>query len=87
MEKITVIIQHETGLHARPAALLMRLAEKFQSHIELEKKGRSCNAKSIMGILSMGAVKGDELIITADGSDETHAIEAIKELFDKELSA
>jgi phosphocarrier protein len=65
----------------------MRLAEKFQSHIELEKKGKSCNAKSIMGILSMGVVKGDELTVTADGSDEVQAIEAIKELFDKELSA
>jgi len=86
MERMAFIIQNETGLHARPAAVLMRLAKKFQSQIQLEKNGRSCNAKSIMGILSMGVGKEDELVITADGTDEIQAIEAIKELFDKGIS-
>ena len=86
MERMAFIIQNETGLHARPAAVLMRLAKKFQSQIQLEKNGRSCNAKSIMGILSMGVGKEDELVIPADGTDEIQAIEAIKELFDKGIS-
>ena len=86
MERMAFIIQNETGLHARPAAVLMRLAKKFQSQIQLEKTGRSCNAKSIMGILSMGVGKEDEFVITADGTDEIQAIEAIKELFDKGIS-
>jgi phosphocarrier protein len=86
MERMTLIVQNETGLHARPAAMLMRLAEKFQSQIQLEKNGRNCNAKSIMGILSMGVGKGDELVITADGPDATQAIQAIQELFHKGIS-
>ncbi|WP_184307765.1 HPr family phosphocarrier protein [Anaerosolibacter carboniphilus] len=85
MERTTLIVQNETGLHARPAALLMRLAERFQSQIELEKNGRRCNAKSIMGILSMGVKKGDELVITAEGTDAAQAIQAIEELFHKEI--
>lgn len=76
MEK-TVKVVNETGLHARPAGLLVKLASKFASEIELEYEGKRVNAKSIMGLLTLGIGQGDEIKIIAQGADEAEAVETL----------
>ncbi|MFO8069072.1 MAG: phosphocarrier protein HPr [Alkalibacterium sp.] len=78
MEKREYTIIAETGIHARPATLLVQQASKFNSDITLEYKGKSVNLKSIMGVMSLGVGKGAEVSITADGADEKEAIEGIE---------
>ncbi|SHJ61770.1 phosphocarrier protein [Geosporobacter subterraneus DSM 17957] len=75
-------IRNATGLHARPATLLIKTAAQFKSNIVLIKENNEVNAKSIMGIMAMGAVKGEKIQIRADGSDEKEALEAIISLFE-----
>ena len=74
----------ETGIHARPATLLVQAASKFTSDINLEYKGKSVNLKSIMGVMSLGVGQGSDVTITAEGADEKEAIEAIVETMKKE---
>ena len=77
MYKLEVELKNETGLHARPASLFVKESSKFTSDVKIEKGGKEYNAKSIMGILSMGAGKGDKLTIIAEGSDEKETVEAL----------
>ncbi|MEO8031009.1 MAG: HPr family phosphocarrier protein [Gemmatimonadota bacterium] len=70
-------IVNQQGLHARPAAQLVKLASKFTSHIEIEKDGMSINAKSIMGVMMLAAEQGSLVIFTADGDDAEAALEAL----------
>ncbi len=86
MKQTTVTVTSASGLHARPAGLLCGLAQKFGAEIYIEKNGKSINGKSIMGILSLGTSKGDELLVSADGNDEHEAVEAIIELFKTKLA-
>lgn len=74
----------ETGIHARPATLLVQTASKFESNIELEFKGRKVNLKSIMGVMSLGVGKDSDIIIYADGSDEEIALNTLEETMKKE---
>ncbi len=80
MEKV-VIVQNEAGIHARPAALLVKVAAQYTSDINIEFKDKTINAKSIMNILSAGLQKGDEIKITAAGPDQDVALQALVELF------
>ncbi|MDR7871518.1 MAG: HPr family phosphocarrier protein [Tissierellaceae bacterium] len=73
-----VVLQLETGLHARPASELVKVASRYSSDIKLVKDGEEFNAKSIIGILSIGATKGDEFTIIAEGNDAKEAVEGIK---------
>lgn len=75
-----VILKNKSGLHARPASLLVELANKFKSEIFIKKDNMTINAKSIMGVMTLGAACGTHIIIEADGSDEGEALEAIIEL-------
>lgn len=75
-----VILTNPTGLHARPASLLVQTAAKFKSSITLEKDGRSVNAKSIMGVLSLGADKGSKIKISVEGEDAEEALKALLDL-------
>ncbi len=77
----TTIIKNRAGIHARPAALIVQTAGKFKSRISLQKGDDSINAKSIMGIITLGAGFGTEIRIIADGEDEAQAVEAIERLF------
>ncbi|SES86172.1 HPr family phosphocarrier protein [Anaerobranca gottschalkii] len=77
--KITVT--NKSGLHARPAALLVQTASKFSSDITLVKGASEVNAKSIMGIMALGAGQGTELTIKVNGADEEEALNALLELF------
>ncbi len=74
----------ETGIHARPATLLVQAAGKFDSEITLEYKGRSVNLKSIMGVMSLGVGKNADITIAATGSDENDAINTLTETLTRE---
>ncbi|AMB99639.1 phosphocarrier protein HPr [Aerococcus urinaehominis] len=84
MQKQDFNITAETGIHARPATLLVQTASKFQSEITLEYKGKSVNLKSIMGVMSLGVGQGSDVTITADGEDEEEAMAAIAETMKNE---
>lgn len=75
-----VTLQNEEGLHARPASMLAQKASKFASEIKIIKNNTEYNAKSIMALLSMGAAKGESLMIQASGEDESTAVEALVQL-------
>lgn len=79
MEK-TIRILNEEGLHARPAGILVKKANEFQSKIEVRVQGVAKNAKSIMGLMSLGLKKDDEITLVANGDDEAAAIEALSSL-------
>lgn len=81
MKTITIQIQGESGLHARPAGMLAGEAQKFKAAVTLIKGDRRINAKSIMSVLSLGAVKGDVIELETDGEDEEAASAAIENLF------
>jgi phosphocarrier protein len=78
MEKQDFTITAETGLHARPATMLVQTAGKYSSDITLEYNGKSVNLKSIMGVMSLGVGQGAEVTITAEGDDEAEALEGIR---------
>ena len=84
MEKREFHIVAETGIHARPATMLVQAASKFNSDINLEYNGKSVNLKSIMGVMSLGVGQGADVTITADGDDAKEAIEAIADTMKKE---
>jgi phosphocarrier protein len=82
MTELSVTIKNRAGIHARPAALIVQTASKFASNIWLEKGSDRINAKSIMGIITLGASFGATLLIFAEGKDEEAAAAAIQALFD-----
>lgn len=84
MEKKEFHIIAETGIHARPATLLVQAASKFGSDINLEYNGKSVNLKSIMGVMSLGVGQGADVTISAEGDDEKEAIATIAETMSKE---
>ncbi|EKU47743.1 phosphocarrier protein HPr [Staphylococcus massiliensis] len=84
MEQKSYTIIDETGIHARPATMLVQTASKFDSDIQLEYNEKKVNLKSIMGVMSLGVGKDADITIYADGSDEQEAIEAITEILSKE---
>lgn len=85
MIKKEVILKNKTGLHARPAAILVQTANDFKSDIYLEKDNERVNAKSIMGVMMLAAAEGSRIKIVAEGSDEKEAVEKIAELLQSNL--
>ena len=81
-----VVINNQVGLHARPATFFIQKANEFKSSIWVEKEERRVNAKSLLGVLSLGIVKGTEIKIIADGADEKEAIETLAALIDSDFS-
>lgn len=75
-----VVINNQVGLHARPATFFIQKANEFKSSIWIEKEDRRVNAKSLLGVLSLGIVKGTSVNLIADGADEANAIETLAEL-------
>ncbi|MCL2054914.1 MAG: HPr family phosphocarrier protein [Oscillospiraceae bacterium] len=75
-----VTVKNQVGLHARPATFFIQKANEFRSSIWIEKEERRVNAKSLLGILSLGIVGGTDIRIIADGADEKAAVEALTEL-------
>ncbi len=72
-----VVVQNQVGLHARPATFFIQKANEFKSSIWVEKEERRVNAKSLLGVLSLGIVGGTSIRIIADGSDEEQAVEGL----------
>ncbi len=83
MEKRDFHIIAETGIHARPATLLVQAASKFGSDVNLEYNGKSVNLKSIMGVMSLGVGQNADVTITAEGDDEKDALDAIADTMKK----
>lgn len=75
-----VMISNNIGLHARPATFFIQKANSFKSAIWVEKEERRVNAKSLLGILSLGIVKGMTITVMADGPDENEAVDGLIEL-------
>ena len=76
------IVKSETGIHARPALSVVKVAAKFKSEVLIVKDGNEYNAKSIVAIMCMAAVKNDEIIIKTNGDDEEEAAVAMVELIE-----
>lgn len=75
-----VIVNNEVGLHARPATYFIQKANEYKSGIWVEKEERRVNAKSLLGVLSLGIVKGTAITLIADGPDAQEAVTALAEL-------
>lgn len=80
-----VIIANRAGIHARPAAMIVKVANKFKSNILLAKDDDEINAKSIMGIITLAATYQTVLTLKADGEDEAEAVEAISKIFENKF--
>ena len=81
-----VMVKNQVGLHARPATFFIQKANEFKSSIWIEKEERRVNAKSLLGILSLGIVGGTTIKVIADGADEKAAVDALIELVDSGFS-
>ena len=79
MKKAAVEIKLQNGLEARPVAMLVQVASKYESNIYLESAGKKVNAKSIMGMMSLGLDNGEQVTVTAEGTDEDEAVKAIEQ--------
>ena len=75
-----VLVQNKAGLHARPATFFIQKANEFKSSIWVEKEERRANAKSLLGVLSLGITGGTDIKILADGQDENEAVDALTKL-------
>jgi len=75
-----ITINNDVGLHARPATFFIQKANEFKSSISIEKDDRKVNAKSLLGVLSLGVAQGSMINLIADGPDEDAAIETLEAL-------
>lgn len=80
-----VTVQSQVGLHARPATFFIQKANEFSSNVWIEKEERRVNAKSLLGVLSLGIAKGTAIVLSAEGSDEQEAVEALAELVSSDI--
>ena len=78
MTQKAIEIKLRGGLEARPVAVLVQVASKYDSTIYIEVEGKKINAKSIMGMMSLGINSGEQVVVTADGNDEQVAVEDIE---------
>ena len=81
-----ITVKNEVGLHARPATYFIQKANEYKSGIWVEKEERRVNAKSLLGVLSLGIVKGTTISLIADGPDEEDAVNALVELIGSDFS-
>ena len=81
-----VVINNQVGLHARPATFFIQKANEFKSSIWIKKEDRRVNAKSLLGVLSLGIVKGTAVNLIADGNDENEAISTLSDLIASDFS-
>ncbi|HOC05975.1 MAG: HPr family phosphocarrier protein [Bacillota bacterium] len=80
MAEKKVVIKNKTGLHARPAALFVQKAGQFSSDVSITLGDKEVNAKSIMGVMSLGAGPGSEILIKAEGEDAQQAVDTLAEI-------
>ena len=79
----TVKIRNKAGLHTRPAATIVKLASKYKCEFFIAKDGLNINGKSIIGVMTLAAEMGSELILTFDGEDEQQACDEISNFFER----
>jgi phosphotransferase system HPr (HPr) family protein len=80
LKEASVIVTNKTGLHARPAALLVGAASKFKSSVKIKKGEKEVNLKSLLSLLSLGICQNDEVTIKTEGPDENDALEKLVEV-------
>jgi phosphocarrier protein len=78
MKEISYVITDELGIHARPAGLLVKVTSKYNCNIKIIKGTMDIDAKSILGVMSLGVKKGEEILVTLEGTDEAEASESIR---------
>jgi len=81
-----VKVENQVGLHARPATFFIQKANEFKSSVWVEKEERRVNAKSLLGVLSLGIIGGTEIKISADGVDEQSAVDSLVKLVESGFS-
>ncbi|MBQ3258363.1 MAG: HPr family phosphocarrier protein [Oscillospiraceae bacterium] len=81
-----VVVNNQVGLHARPATFFIQKANEFKSSIWVEKEERRVNAKSLLGVLSLGIVKGTVITLIAEGVDEAAAVDTLAELVESNFA-
>ena len=82
MTEKDVVVKNRAGIHARPAALIVQTASQYAAQIEFKNDHETINAKSIMGIITLGASYNSTITISADGEDEAEAVERLAQLFE-----
>jgi len=87
MPEITIIVQHNQGLHARPATQFVTEAQKYHADITVKNGTRSANAKSMLGILTLDVNQGTEITISAEGDDANDAVKALEALVANNFAA
>ncbi len=80
------VVNNQVGLHARPATFFIQKANEFKCAVWVEKEERKVNAKSLLGVLSLGIVKGTTIKLIADGADEKDAIEALAKMISSDFA-
>ena len=80
-----VKVENQVGLHARPATFFIQKANEYKSSIWVEKEERRVNAKSLLGVLSLGIVQGTAITLIADGVDEKEAVDALVDLIENQI--
>jgi phosphocarrier protein HPr len=78
----TFVIVNSLGLHARAAAQLVQVANRFRCEIHVEKEGANVNGKSIMGVLTLAAAKGSSITVSCEGDDAQSALEALAKMIE-----
>jgi phosphotransferase system HPr (HPr) family protein len=85
MAQRNVTVASKSGLHARPAAVFVQEAKRFQAAVTVAKDDKTVNAKSILSVLTLGAGQGDQVVLTAEGSDADDAVESLATLLERDL--
>lgn len=85
MKEFNYVIQDEQGIHARPAGILVKAANEFQSDIQIDKDGKKGDLKRIFGVMGLGIKKGDNIRVIIEGPDEEMAAQKIETLFKEQL--
>ena len=85
MKEIRYIITDAEGIHARPAGLLVKVANQYKSKISISKEGKSVDAKKIFGVMGLCAKQGQEIMITIDGDDELEATDDLSKFLKNNL--
>ena len=81
-----IVVQNEVGLHARPATFFIQKANEFTSGIWISKDDRKVNAKSLLGVLSLGVTRGTSITVIADGADEEAAVNELANLVESNFA-
>ncbi len=82
----SVVVLNQVGLHAKTATLFIQKANEFKAAIWVEKDARRVNAKSLLGVLSLGITRGTEIMLSAEGTDEAEALSALTSLISSNVS-